>query len=392
MVFDDVPGSIKHLSIVFALCYFGSSVIWMFLPVFFEQVVDNVFLVGVLTSIPAFTTLFMDMPIANMIQRMDAKFLAFTGVLMFSLPGLIYFTAFVPLLFLGKVVEGVSKTLRWESGWFLAMTESNSQNESESIAVFGLGKSVAEIFGPVIGGLVIFYFGFRHGLILWSLLGFSAAVFFYKYLGFSVDRLSDAFSSVFKKKTYSDDWKHLKENWESMRWAVMLILLQSFLFSFFWVAVPLMMEEIGANYIEMGVLFGLISIPSTLQVYVGRWADKVGWLNAVKVLSLILVPVLAITAFMESIVTAGLLILFSMALTISMGPVLHSFFDKSVDDSVEGEMVGVLELFKHSGQFLGPFMAGSVASAFGISNSFIFAAFLSLLLFSGVSFVSFFVE
>ncbi len=392
MVFDEVPGEVKRLSIAFSLSFLGSSMVWMFLPVFFEQHIENVFLVGVLTSVPAFTTLFMDIPVGNLLQRADSKLFTFIGLILFSIPGIFYITTLTVMMFVGKFVEGISKTLRWESGWYIAMEDSNIENESETLGVFTLGKNISDIIGPVIGGILAFYIGISFNLVLWFFLGVLSFIYFYMYVGFSTDNYKKAFKSLIKKKTYSDDIKHLRENWSSMRWAISLIFIFSIVSSFFWVAVPLILNDLGADYIVMGGLFGLVAIPRVFEVYFGKLADRYGWLRTVQFFSFCVIPVLFIISFMENIVVVGGLILLAMFFSTALNPSLHSYFDKSVSDEVEGEMVGFLELFKHSGQTLGPIIAGAVASRWSISTSFLAAGIISVLFFILVTYIRVFVE
>lgn len=392
MVFDEVPGEVKRLSIAFSISFLGSSMVWMFLPVFFEQHIENVFLVGVLTSLPALTTLFMDIPVGNLLQRADSKLFTFIGLILFSLPGIFYLTTLTVMMFIGKFIEGVSKTLRWESGWYLAMEDSNIENESETLGVFTLGKNISDIIGPVIGGILAFYIGIRVNLVIWFVLGVISFIYFHNQVGFSTDNSRKAFKSLIRKKTYSDDIKHLKENWQGIKWSISLIFIFSVVSSFFWVAVPLMLNDLGADYMLMGALFGLVAVPKIFEVYFGKIADRYGWLRTVQFFSFCVIPVLFITSFMENILIVGGLILLAMLFSTALNPSLHSYFDKCVSDEVEGEMVGFLELFKHSGQTLGPIIAGAVASKWSISTSFFAAGIISVLFFFLVTYIRAFEE
>lgn len=387
MVFDNVSKEVKQLSVTFFIGHLGSSMMWLFLPVFFRMHIESVFLVGVLTSIPGLVTVVLDVPVGNLVQKASSRMVMFVGLGAFSLPGLIYFTALPAMLFLGKIIEGFSKTFRWESGWYIAMINSNDDNESETLSVFSLGKIIADVIGPIIGGVIAFYLSFKYNLLSWTFFGLIALVYFYSTLGVSTRNFGNAFHSLFRRKTYLEDWKHLKENWSSLKFSVLFILLQALLFSFFWVSVPLILEELGANYLYMGLIFGVVAIPRMFQVYFGELADSKGWLRTVFWLSLSIIPVLFAMSTVNNLLILGIFILIANLIVSALSPPLHSYYDYCSPDQLEGEMVGFLEFFKHVGQGLGPFIAGTVSSMWNISASFIAAGFVGILMCLLVSYV-----
>jgi hypothetical protein len=57
-----------------------------------------------------------------------------------------------------------------------------------------------------------------------------------------------------------------------------------------------------------------------------------------------------------------------------MSPVIQTEFDARCPDELEGELTGFFEFFKHSGQSIGPTLAGGVASIWSLQVSFLMAA------------------
>ena len=391
-MFDNVSEEVKKLSASFSISYLGRNMMWLFLPVFFKRHIASLFLIGILTSIPAFTNLLLDIPVGNLIQRASSRLVMIIGFLMFSLPGIMYFTTVPVLIVFGKVLEGISKTLRWDSGWYMAMKNSDKSAESESLSVFVIGKNISDIVGPVIGGFVAFYLGLRYNLAFWTIFGIFAAVYFYLTLGVDFDNFVSSLRSLFRSKTYQDDWNHLMADWSRMKWSVSLILVQSLIYSFFWVAVPLLLDELGANFLVMGTLFGIVAVPKAFQVYFGKISDFYGELRTVSWVSVFLIPVLFMMGIFESLWMIGLLVLVAMMFATALSPALHSYFDETTSDEFEGEMVGFLEFFKHAGQAIGPTMAGYVASVWSISASFYAAGIVGAVFLGLVTFVRYFVE
>lgn len=378
MALQEVPKIAKYLSVVMLFGFLGRNMVWNFLPVYFETHIQSVFIIGILTSLPALVTLFMDIPVSNYIQRVGEKFVFFSGLIVGALPALMYIVATPVFLFAGKLTEGVTKSFIWNSGWSLSLKSSDEESESESVSIFLLGVNLAAVIGPVIGGYLIMVHGFNLVFMLWFMTSVISVLVFVSYIGTSskADRIQ-SFEQLFKSKTYRNDFKHFKEHWTDLRPVYILMFLFSIIFGFFWLAVPLALEELGASFVEMGLIFGLAALPSVFQYIFGDIADKFGRIKTLLGLSLVLTPILLAMFYVQSIVLLGVLFFFASAFTNGMSPAIHAMFDQVAPEEVESELVGFLENFKHFGQLIGPIMAGSVASVFSLSVSFGFAAAIS---------------
>lgn len=383
MEFDKVPPIAKYLSVIYLLTRLGSNTVWFFLPIFFEQHIASVFLIGIITSLPAAIPILMDIPMGNLVQRAGEKIVIFIGLLMNLMPGLFYLTGIPLLLVLGKVFEGVVKSMIWNGGWTLSLKSADQSNESESQSVFLLGVNLAAIVGPVIGGFLIAAKGFEITFALWVFTAWMAALTFYMYVGLEGKKgFFDSLEDLFHRRTYIDDYHHLEDNWSNLKFPLTMVFLYSIVFSFFWLAVPLLLDDIGAGYELMGVIFGLAALPNIFQFMFGRWSDRIGRIRMVAILSALLAPVLIVMGMVSSIYVVGALFLLARTVNAGFSPAIHAFYDSRVPDKVEGEMTGFLEFSKHSGQAIGPIMAGTAASIWSINASFFAAAGVTLILFA----------
>jgi len=379
--FDRVPPIAKYLSVVFLLSRLGSNTVWFFLPLFFEQQIDSVFLIGLMTSIPAAIPILLDIPMGNLVQRAGEKIVIFLGLLTYLMPGLLYITGIPLLLVLGKGFEGLAKTMIWNGGWSLSLKSADEDVESESNSVFLLGVNLAAIIGPVIGGYLIAAKGFNITFALWVFSAWIGALTFYLYIGLEGEKaFVESLEDLFHRNTYADDYHHLKDNWSEIKFPLSLIFLQAILFSFFWLAIPLLLDQLNAGYEMMGVIFGIAALPRIFQFVFGKLADSFGKLKLSAVLALVLTPVLLSMGVISSIYILGAAFLVARLLNSGLTPALHAFFDSRVPDEFEGELTGFLELSKHSGQTLGPVIAGTAASVWSINASFYVAAVIALLL------------
>ena len=381
MDLNKIPEIAKYLSIVFLVAWIGRSTVWNFLPIYFEREIASVFLVGILTSLPAAIPVLIDIPIGNLVQRAGEKVVIFSGLLISIFPGIAYLTAIPILLAAGKMIEGLTKSMVWIGGWSLSLTSSDDAVESETVSVFLLGVNITAVLGPVIGGYLIYAYGFSVPLYLWIMSATLSVIVFTSYIGLSTKiKLKDSVEQLFERRTYQDDWKHIKKNWSNLRLPLTLIFLYSIIFSFFWLAIPLLLDEMGANFIQMGLIFGAAAFPSLFQYIFGDIADKHGELKLVTILSIILIVVLGAMSTIESVLLIGAFFLIARLFVSGMSPPIHSIYDARVPDDLEGELTGFFELAKHSGQAIGPTLAGAIASIWTLGASFLMAAIVSLII------------
>ena len=119
--FDRVPPIAKYLSVVYLVSRLGMTTVWFFLPLFFEQQIESVFLIGIMTSLPAAIPILLDIPVGNLVQRAGEKIVIFIGLIMMLFPGLFYLTGIPVLLVAGKAFEGIVKAMIWNGGWSLSL-------------------------------------------------------------------------------------------------------------------------------------------------------------------------------------------------------------------------------------------------------------------------------
>lgn len=274
------------------------------------------------------------------------------------------------------------KSLVWNGAWSVTMASADDDIESEALSVFLLGVNLAIIVGPVIGGFLIASRGFSITFGLWTFTSVLAILVFLSYLGLETQKpFVDSLEDLFHRETYFNDWHHLRENWENLKFPFALIFFYGIIFAFFWLAIPLLLDRIGADFVTMGLIFGLAALPKAFQFIFGEIADRAGKSWTLIGLSLILTPVLVSMNFVSGIFAVGAVFFFARFFTEGMSPAIHAMFDSRVPEEIESEMTGFFELFKHAGTAIGPVLAGTVASIWNLNTSFLAAALVSVLIF-----------
>jgi MFS family permease len=379
MDLDRIPDIAKYLSAVFLFAWIGRSTVWMFLPIYFREHIASVFLIGIVTSLPSAVPILLDIPVGNLVQKIGEKFVIFVGLTTAVLPGILYLSAVPFLLVLGKAFEGVAKVFIWNGGWSLSLKSADDEVESESVSVFLLGVNLAVVIGPIIGGFLIESYGFQVPFMIWIFASMFSILVFYSYIGLELKKgISDSFEDLVHRKTYMDEWRDVKENWSELWFPFSLTFLYSIIFSFYWLAMPLLLEKVDAGFVMMGIIFGVAAMPKVFQFIFGELADSLGRMKVLSILALFLTPTLVAMNFTTNVMLLGGLFFVARIFSSGMSPAIHAEFDARCPDELEGELTGFFEFFKHSGQTLGPIIAGGVASIWSLQVSFLAAAGVAL--------------
>ncbi len=379
MDFDRVPDIAKYLSAVFLFAWIGRSTVWMFLPIYFRQHIESVFLIGIVTSLPSAVPILLDIPVGNLVQRAGEKVVIFIGLTTAVFPGILYLTAAPLFLVMGKAFEGVAKVFIWNGGWSLSLKSADDDVESESVSVFLLGTNLGIVLGPIMGGFLIESYKFRVPFMIWIFSALFSILVFYSYIGLEIkEGISDSFEDLLHRKTYLDEYQDVRENWSRLWFPFSLTFLYSIIFSFYWLAVPLLLDKVKADYVMMGIIFGVAAMPKVFQFVFGELADRVGRMKVLSVLALLLTPTLAAMSTTTDVLVLGTLFFVARIFSSGMSPAIHAEFDSRVPDELEGELTGFFEFFKHSGQTLGPIIAGGIASVLTLQASYLAAAGVAL--------------
>lgn len=381
MELQRVPKIAKYLSVVFLFAWIGRSTVWNFLPIYFENHM-SVFWVGVATSLPSAITLLLDIPTGNLVQKAGEKIVIFLGLVTAIFPPLLYFFAVPVSIVAGKAVEGFAKLFIWNGGWSLSLRSSDDEVESETVSVFLLGVNLAVIIGPILGGYLIASNGFNVTFGLWIFTSTVAVFVYMAYIGIGTrNPLKESLRETLDRKTYLDEYHDLKDNWDNLRLPFSLIFLYSIIFSFYWMAIPLLLEKVsGGDFKVMGIIFGVAALPKAFQFMFGDLADKIGKEKTMVILSVLLTPVLVVMNYLSDVLLIGVFFFIARLLSSGMSPAIHAIFDAACPDDLEGEFVGFNEFFKHLGQMIGPMMAGTIASIWSINTSFLAAGGISMLI------------
>lgn len=373
--------------VVMWICQFlamvGMSSIVPFLPLFIrelgvETVEGTANWSGLVFAAPFFVSFFLAPIWGNLGDKYGRKLMALRAV--FGLAAaqiLVGLTQDVTQLFIARMLQGAL------SGFLpaaMALIASNTPREKTSYALGVLQSSTAAgtVIGPLIGGVISDFIGFREVFFIVSflliLVGF-AIVLFVK---------EEKIDPAEKRSSLLDNFKFVVRN-KPIFYASILITFTALGISFVRPIFVLYVEtlQIKGKYLPTitGALYSLVGIFSTYAAYF--WGKRA----AKKSLATNIVQASVLTGLMYSlhwvIVDPYFLIPVRVLLGFGYGglmPLLFTSISNRVSFERKGGVLGVASSFQILGNMTGPLLGGFSAGLLGVRFSFVMAGLIFLIL------------
>ena len=138
------------------------------------------------------------------------------------------------------------------------------------------------------------------------------------------------------------------------------------------------LKDVGANYIQIALFYGISTIPWASQIYFADLAERIG-----KKLFLSLSLFISFLSLLLIFFIHNLLFLFTLGIVASFGisigtPVLEGWVTK-LGLRKEGEFTGVLEMIFCIGNIFGSLLGGFLSEIFYLNAPFLLASILMLI-------------
>lgn len=365
------------LLLVVGLYSIGSGAFEFFLPLLLNDLVENVMVVGFLLSLPSLFSLFFDVPLGDLSDKLGiTRVLLFCLFFMAVIGALFQYASVLSLLFL-LVFWGILNQL-WDISSTAHVVDLSPKKEAaEYFGFYTASKFFGFAVGPIIGGLFlsnqILSVPYLYSLI--CLVSFTiVALMFKKRLTRSGSLATSVRELIQKDKVFIKEIADFKK----LRSRGLLSLYLAFVVNFCGMLVlvfePIYLQSISTNPLLGGlVLSSFLMSFAVSNIPAGILADKYGkylsTLIGLTIAGIFLILfgfsvspyVLMLFAFVSSF---GLALVFSAAggLLVEVCPSYE-----------EGEVSGIWNLAEDLGYFFGPLLGGLVAQVFGLGSSFLFA-------------------
>lgn len=302
---------------------------------------------------------------------------------------LIGFAPIYPLLIVGMVLVSTATSV-WHLPSMAEISRRFSERKGASLAVFGIGGSFGDIFGPVITGILLSVLAWRAVISIYAVVPLLATFWFIgAFSGFGRSRLVDA-TAV---ETHVDLKTQIRVTLAYFKttaiWKVNLVAgLRGMCYTIYVTFLPLYMQEgLGFSSRSIGFHFGLLwAVGIVASPLMGHLSDRLGRKP-------VLVPALLCSATLTVMLALfGRDIMFTVIIGL-LGIFLRSDYAllsaailDIVGQRVATTMLGVLSFLRFIMAAVSPVVAGVLYQAYGMRATLFFTAALfviSAIIFAG---------
>jgi len=357
-----LPKRIKFISGIVFLYSFGWAIVGPFWPLYFQSKLPNLSQVGLLLSILPFLSIFWVLLWGNLIDRLSKRKLIAVMLLLyfpfsFILLALSQFWQFAVFF----VYHSFIATTLWFAMETYLRRHSPKEKEATSIGLFDSMWAVANILGPVLGGLLFIMLKFNsfYAISLFAFLTFVLALFL-------PDRLSEQKPPRPKLMFVSE----IKEYFQKKELYQLGLMLASFnaAGAFLGMLYPILLKSVGASPIQIGLAWAILSIPVIFEGFFSTLSrTKRGIVITLASAGFLF---LALAIFRQ--VALLFLITFAISLLLaSVIPFLQGRVTTLMPKPIMGELTSVNYALIQFGAALGPLLGGFLADLLGIHFVFI---------------------
>jgi len=339
----------------------------------------NPFMVGMIVALSTVTGIFLKLPMGLLSDVLNRQRLMIGGVLAFAIPPFFYpFVSDLSTLGMLRLVHGFATAmftplaLAMVGEWF-------AQKRGEAFGWYTSATQGGGLFGPMIGGAIVYQYGFTPAFLLAGMFGMLAVCFFWL-----IPQESSAVPV--SDHSWTTVWPELREGLQRVCQSPPILMtslveaakmvgngtLMAFL--------PLYGLLIGLNAAEIGVLFGVQAFTSFIaKPFMGRLSDRSSRQP-------LIVGGLCLCAFMVMVIPhiQNFALLLAVAAAFGFGEaVVTSSTTALVADVSQGKglgagmgLRGTIMDVGHAG---GPLVAGLLIGQLGYSGGFFWIGLVLLL-------------
>lgn len=293
---------VSAMAVVETLLY---SALAPLLPTFRDQLDLSKAQVGLLVATYAIGLSAAAVPLGLLASRVGVKHSALGGLAMLAVTSVAFgvVDTYWELL-LTRFLQGAAGALCWASGIAWLVDVAPRQRRGEMIGIFAGASAGGAVLGPVVGGVA-------------ALLGrpgaFAGVAGFVAMLAIGAARLPRPAGSQRQSLTAIGK-AHSSRDLLSGQW---LVALPGLLLGTIGVLAPLRLHRLGWGPVGIAATYlAAASIGVLARPFVGRWADRRGWLGAIR---LLLLTCIAITVAIPSLGNRWLLSVFVVFAVSSYG-------------------------------------------------------------------------
>ncbi len=369
-----IKSKISALLIIFLVWLIADNILEFVFPLYLDQLQKSYLEIGIILSLASLSGVIFDMPFGSLSDKVSKKKLMLYGLFMLIITSISIFllkgNISLALIFLAWGVAFQMWRVPFDAKF---AAETKELNRSKSYGMYNEMKYIGFVLGPLIGGFLVMWFGFRGIYLTYSALVLIATLLIVIFIKETNQRsIVKGIENSITPKTFFSDFKFIVY----FGFFGILLLFFSLLFTV-WEEImlafgPLFYTDVLKISSGLGgILMACFSLPAVfLSCYFGRLADKTGKKRIL--ITGLIVTGISLVAFSY---TQALVPLFILALATSVGislaiPALSGLMIDLSYKLPKGKVVGIWDFFFDAGYVIGPVLGGLLASSVGIRNTF----------------------
>ncbi len=267
--------SFVYLCLVGSCCFISYDMVRRpALALLADSLGANPFMVGMIVALSTVTGIFLKLPMGLLSDVLNRQRLMIGGVLAFAIPPFFYpFVSDLSTLGILRLVHGLATAmftplaLAMVGDWF-------AQQRGEAFGWYTSATQGGGLLGPMIGGVIVYHYGFSPAFLLAGVFGMLAVFFFWLVP-------ADPSPSSHSDHSFATLWPEMREGLRRVCQSPPILMtslveaakmvgngtLMAFL--------PLYGLLIGLNAAEIGLLFGVQAFTSFIsKPFMGRISDR----------------------------------------------------------------------------------------------------------------------
>lgn len=367
-------GAIFPISIAFFIYTFGWGLTASMFSIFINNIVNNLFLTGVILSLTTMMGVFLNIPFGILESRLNVKRVLQITLLAYSLIAILYSFAYnFDTLLSVSIFRGIASSFLWLTSWAYVFHYSSHKARGKETGFFSDMNDLASAVAPILGGfsvLLIFVLPF-YLLSIASFISFLIVTFF--------------ITEIPKKSTMTvlAQFTMIKKYFRNLRFikTIFLILIFYAIINVYYSYISIFLNDKGISIPLIGIILTIsLFFAVALEVPIGEFIDKHG-VRKTMLLASIIAAIAAISmVFVNDVyILTSIIAIFNIAYTMIFIALYSRMSDIMLKDKTQ--MTGALATFKDLGYTIGPLVSGFAMIFIGLNATFLWTgvAFFALI-------------
>lgn len=356
----------KNLIMLAGLITFVQAILWYFLPIYFENVLADMFLVGTAISGFSMASLLVSLPAGDIIDRVGRRFTFILGILGFILSVFLLFAGEFIFLFFFMFFFGAFTQICQSAADTSLMDNCTKKNVGWVMGIADGFTQAGWAFGPITAAGFLIFLNAPFFISVTILLLVAISIFSLRHFPgkwkFGFKEIKKSEKVLIKDKIYFGEVKRV----EKIGKPLIAILLFFFALGFWeyaiWTFEPIWTNAVGAGLMLGAVILAMASLPYVLfSPVAGRLVTRLSKNKMLAIGAAFAFLGQAIFIYERSLLSLALCFIFTALGVAFLAIPLDVYVKKHVRSSLYGELFGADEMAYEVGGVVAPISVGVIA-------------------------------